>query len=81
MERGASQRRGPGRPRKLGDHQAVSCRLPIALAKALKYLAVHRAQSMNDVVVHALTEFWIHNPDQRKFAHLVEEASQGGKRR
>jgi hypothetical protein len=55
--------------------------LPTPLFRALKYLAVHQAQSMNDVVVGALTEFWEHHPDQKKFAHLVEEAPQGGKRR
>jgi hypothetical protein len=84
MERGigpSAPKRGPGRPPKLGEHQAVSCRLPIPLFKALKHLAVDRAQSLNDVVIEALTEFWEHHPERRKYAHLVDEAPGGGKRR
>jgi hypothetical protein len=84
MERGTTQspeKRGPGRPAKLGPHQAVSCRLPVPLFKALKHLAVDQAQSLNDVVIEALTEFWKHHPERRKYAHLVEEAPAGGKRK
>ncbi len=55
--------------------------MPLPLWKALKYLAVHQAQPLNEVVIRALTDFWEHHPEHKKFAHLVDEKTERGRRR
>ncbi len=59
----------------------MSCRLPLPLYKALRHLAVDQGQSLNDVVVDALADFWSKHPQRSKYVHLVEEPSHATRRR
>jgi hypothetical protein len=56
------ERRGPGRPRKLGEHKALSCRIPLPLYAALRHLALAQGKTFNDLVVATLTDLWEKQP-------------------
>jgi hypothetical protein len=66
-----------GRPRKLGEHRAVSCRIPSDLYVALRHFAVEQDASLNDVVVMALREFWSRRPERLRYDQFF---AKGGSR-
>ncbi len=60
-----------GRPRKLHDFKALSCRIPNDLYMGLRHYALGHSKSFNDVMIEALQQYWNTRPERAEYAALL----------
>lgn len=54
-----------GRPPVLGDHQVFTLRLPTELHRELRLLATVQGESLNDLLVRMIREWWKKHPERK----------------
>lgn len=54
--------RGPGRPKKLGDHTSFTLRIPSVLHKELMHFAIDDGRSLNDILLDVIGKWWSKSP-------------------
>jgi predicted HicB family RNase H-like nuclease len=53
-----------------GDSQYFSLRMPTDLHRQLKFFALSRDSTLNDLIIEVLAEWWGKNPEKAKFSKL-----------
>ena len=61
-----------GRPAKRGEHRPYSLRLPSELHQQLKHYVVDHPQSLNDLIVKAVEQWWSSVTDRHKYVRLAQ---------